>query len=97
MVMDLVGISNQSIIGLFSTNGGVLLGTFVYAKCSQIEQNDLWNHLRGISSMGVPWVVLGGFNIIRSDEEHIGGQSRPIGAMEEFNGCINSCGLIDFR
>lgn len=72
--MDLVGISNQSITGLFSRNGAILLGTFVYAECSQIERKELWDHLSAISSVGVPWVVLDDFNIIKLDDERIGGR-----------------------
>ncbi|KAF5442493.1 hypothetical protein F2P56_035145 [Juglans regia] len=71
--------------------------TFVYAKCAQKECKELWEHLCSISNVGVPWVVLGDFNIICSNEKRVGGRSRPISAMEDFNECINNCGLIDFR
>ncbi|KAG2693811.1 hypothetical protein I3760_08G113100 [Carya illinoinensis] len=68
-----------------------------HAKCNQDERKDLWDHLCSILGVGVPWMVLGDFNIIRVDDERIGGRPRPFSAMEEFNGCINRCGLIDFR
>ncbi|KAG2704764.1 hypothetical protein I3760_05G020100 [Carya illinoinensis] len=95
--MKLVGISNKTFTGLFSNNGVVLLGTFVYVKCNEVDRKDLWDHLNGISGVGVPWMVLGDFNIIRVDDEHIGGRLRPLCAMAEFHDCINTCGLIDLR
>ncbi|KAF5469226.1 hypothetical protein F2P56_013315 [Juglans regia] len=38
---------------------------------------------------------MGDFNIIRSDEERVGGRARPPLAIEDFNDCINNCGLMD--
>lgn len=95
--MDVVGITNQSLNGLFEASGGNLLTIFVYAKCTQIERQELWSHLSGVSCAGLAWVVLGGFNIIRSNEERVGGRLRLLLAMNDFNACINRCGLLDLR
>ncbi|KAF5449589.1 hypothetical protein F2P56_030019 [Juglans regia] len=40
---------------------------------------------------------MGDFNIIRSDAERVGGRPRARLAMDEFNECINSCGLDDWN
>ncbi|XP_042980247.1 uncharacterized protein LOC122310438 [Carya illinoinensis] len=74
---------------------GNLLINFVYAKCSQAEHRDLWDHLKGLSNTTEAWVVMGDFNIIRYDMERVGGRPRPPSAMEEFNECINGCSLMD--
>ncbi|KAK0588898.1 hypothetical protein LWI29_006805 [Acer saccharum] len=78
-------------------DGGSLLTTFVYAKCSQLEQRVLWEQLHGSSTFNMPWVVLGDFNTIRSDTERLGGRPRNCSSMAEFNECISSWGLLDLR
>ncbi|KAG2686056.1 hypothetical protein I3760_10G158300 [Carya illinoinensis] len=42
-----------------------------------------------------PWLVAGDFNIIVEDGERIGGHPRAISAMDEFNACLDSYGLLD--
>lgn len=70
--MEVVGVSNQCITALFSDLNGSCLVFFVYAKCAQLDHRDLWDHICGLSCVGIPWVVVGDFNIIRSDEERVG-------------------------
>ncbi|KAF5447204.1 hypothetical protein F2P56_032773 [Juglans regia] len=43
----------------------------------------------------IPWVLYGDFNIIKNDSERRGGRPRPFVAMEEFNQCIQTCGLLE--
>ncbi|KAG6639434.1 hypothetical protein CIPAW_10G100000 [Carya illinoinensis] len=62
-----------------------------------MERRELWDHLCSFSCSGVSWVVLGDFNNICSDDEWVGGNPRVRVAIEEFNSCINSCGLIDWK
>lgn len=57
----------------------------------------MWDHLCSFSCSGIPWIVSRDFNIIRSDDEHAGGLPGPRNAMNEFNSCINSCGLLDWK
>ncbi|KAK2652910.1 hypothetical protein Ddye_012766 [Dipteronia dyeriana] len=49
------------------------------------------------SQHGSPWIVLGDFNVSRSVGESIGGCSRILGAMEEFNECLQASELDDLR
>lgn len=38
---------------------------------------------------------MGDFNIIHCEDERKGGRPRQVTAMEDFNGFIESCGLMD--
>ncbi|KAF5450402.1 hypothetical protein F2P56_030760 [Juglans regia] len=69
--------------------------TFVYAKCSYLERRRLWDSLMGANFHQLPWMVMGDFNIIRNDSERRGGRPRLALAMEEFNGWVGTCGLLD--
>lgn len=44
-----------------------------------------------------PWLIVGDFNIIREDREIIGGCPRAAQAMEDFNECIDACGMVEMR
>ncbi|KAK1564579.1 hypothetical protein Q3G72_006194 [Acer saccharum] len=96
-MLEVVGSSNQCLTVLLSADGGSLLATFVYAKCSQLERRVLWEQLHGISAFNMPWVVLCDFNTIRYDTERVGGRPRNSSSMAEFNECISRCGLLDLR
>ncbi|XP_042944611.1 uncharacterized protein LOC122278495 [Carya illinoinensis] len=87
--------SSQSITMAVEMNGKCMWITFVYAKCNYGERQKLWDDLCGLQSSNVPWIVIGDFNIIRSDNERIGGHPRPRIALEEFNSFIDMVGLTD--
>lgn len=53
--------------------------------------------LEGLNVGASPWLIVGDFNCIRHDGELMGSQLRPIITMEEFNICINNCGLVDLK
>ncbi|XP_041020448.1 uncharacterized protein LOC121262091 [Juglans microcarpa x Juglans regia] len=72
-----------------------ILVSFVYAKCSQVNRRGLWRELAEVQVVEQPWVVVGDFNIIRNDSDRIGGNPQPLASMEEFNDCLDQCGLID--
>ncbi|XP_042942674.1 uncharacterized protein LOC122276843 [Carya illinoinensis] len=69
--------------------------TFVYAKCSYLEHRRLWGSLMDANTHNLPWMVLGDFNIIINDLERRGGRPPLTLAMEEFNGWVDSCGILD--
>ncbi|KAK1568632.1 hypothetical protein Q3G72_026945 [Acer saccharum] len=94
---EVEGVVCGNSFAVLSDDGGSLLTTFVYAKCSQLEQRVLWEQLHGSSTFNMPWVVLGDFNTIRSDTERVGGRPRNCSSMAEFNECISSWGLLDLR
>ncbi|XP_040998204.1 uncharacterized protein LOC121244256 [Juglans microcarpa x Juglans regia] len=45
----------------------------------------------------IPWIVLDDFNVMSGDGERIGGRSRPIIALKEFNDFIDVVGLVDLK
>lgn len=53
--------------------------------------------LEGLNVGASPWILVRDVNCIRHDGEHMEGQPRPIITMEEFNSCINSCGLVELK
>ncbi|KAK3189463.1 hypothetical protein Dsin_029024 [Dipteronia sinensis] len=70
--------------------------SFVYGSNDDRLRNAIWQS-RCSSQHGSPWIVLGDFNVSRSGGESIGGCSRILGAMEEFNDCLQSLELDDLR
>ncbi|KAF5468901.1 hypothetical protein F2P56_013012 [Juglans regia] len=65
----------------------------VHLKVS-VERRGLWDSLKTICMEG-PCMVMVDFNIIRDDRERVGGNPRPLNSMDEFNECLDSCGLLD--
>ncbi|GJS75909.1 RNA-directed DNA polymerase, eukaryota, reverse transcriptase zinc-binding domain protein [Tanacetum coccineum] len=60
--------------------------TIVYASNSYIERRKLWRELgnQKIISNGVPWCILGDFNVSLKVEEHSNGSSTITNEMNEF-------------
>lgn len=70
----------------------------MYAKCSLYELRKLWRDLEQISRLSSPWIVGGDSNNIREDPWiRIGGHPNPLATMEDFNQCINNCGLLELK
>ncbi|KAK2635470.1 hypothetical protein Ddye_030262 [Dipteronia dyeriana] len=86
--LDIVGSSNQCLTVLLSEDSGLLLTTFIYAKCSQIDRRELYEKIYGISTFCVAWVMLSDFNTILYDTERVGAVPRISSSMVEFNDCI---------
>ncbi|XP_043697107.1 uncharacterized protein LOC122647867, partial [Telopea speciosissima] len=72
--------------------------TVVYALNSVVARKELWEDVGAIASAIInPWVVLGDFNVIRSNSEKIGGDPVRIEAMDDFNSFIDGAGLLDLK
>ncbi|XP_059295549.1 uncharacterized protein LOC132048883 [Lycium ferocissimum] len=72
------------------------IATFLYAKCVASERLELWDSLYHLeSSMELPWMVGGDFNIILSEKEKLGGLPVTWNESEDFAFCIKSCELFD--
>ncbi|XP_042969986.1 uncharacterized protein LOC122302667 [Carya illinoinensis] len=93
--VSVLSLSSQSITTAIELNGKCLWISFVYAKCYYGERRQLWDHLCNLHTSNVPWMVIGDFNIIRTDQERIGGHPRPRIAMEKFNSFVDRDGLSD--
>lgn len=68
-----------------------------YGNNSTSIRQALWNSLSSIS-LGIanPWLVLGDFNSVRWSWEKKGGAAPIHSAMQDFNDCLDNCGLKDF-
>ncbi|XP_059281333.1 uncharacterized protein LOC132035027 [Lycium ferocissimum] len=77
-------------------NQDEMVVSLVYAKCSQEERMELWPSLEDIATtMVVPWLISGDFNVITSDEEKYGGLPVTINEVQDFRDCVQSCGVAD--
>ncbi|XP_042968952.1 uncharacterized protein LOC122301611 [Carya illinoinensis] len=92
---EFIAMSDQAISGWFIKENKKILVTLVYASCFREKRLELWDFLRGQNSGGSPWFVGGDFNIIRYDNEKIGGLLRAPRAKRDFNDCIHDCALMD--
>ncbi|XP_074298717.1 uncharacterized protein LOC141629643 [Silene latifolia] len=71
--------------------------TFVYGSNDGKERLALWEGLGDIATKVHAWSVLGDFNIVRSFHEREGPTPPSLKKIQEFNGCLNSCGLDDIH
>ncbi|XP_077232357.1 uncharacterized protein LOC143869093 [Tasmannia lanceolata] len=71
--------------------------TSVYAHNYYISRRELWTNLEKLASSNqTPWIVLGDFNAVRSQEERYGYPPNIV-QMEEFNSCLTNSALTDLR
>lgn len=47
--------------------------SIVYNSQALSTQIRVWNELSKLSRIGVPWVIVGDFNTVESEDEHLGG------------------------
>ncbi|GKC31694.1 RNA-directed DNA polymerase, eukaryota, reverse transcriptase zinc-binding domain protein, partial [Tanacetum coccineum] len=75
------------------------LCTVIYASNSGIERRQLWKELENqkIISYGVPWIILGDFNVTMKASEHSNGGSSISNDMMEFIDCVNSIEVDDLH
>ncbi|XP_060202736.1 uncharacterized protein LOC132631154 [Lycium barbarum] len=76
-------------------NGGAYV-TIVYAKCTSLERQELWDDLTDISNqVQSGWCIGGDFNVILEPSEKIGGKIHRAYKSFDFAACVNRCGLED--
>ncbi|XP_011102291.1 uncharacterized protein LOC105180325, partial [Sesamum indicum] len=70
--------------------------TVVYGASEMIDRRSLWNTLETLAreQRDDPWLVGGGFNVVREMNEVCGASGDIRTAMEEFNAAIQEAGLI---
>lgn len=71
--LEVLHMTDESLLGWFCLGINRVLVTFVYAKCTRLERHSLWGELESICIVESPWLVVGDFNVIRSDSKRIGG------------------------
>ncbi|XP_016546236.1 uncharacterized protein LOC107846332 [Capsicum annuum] len=74
--------------------GVVVMVTLVYAKYNQLGRLQLWESLGALNSIiNKPFLVGRDFNVIRHEEEKLGGLPVTFKETGDFNHCINTCNL----
>ena len=72
-----------------------MIFSFVRAKCTMAEREDLWAGLRKDKEASVPWFIVGDFNVITGEEEKKGGVPvRPWEGIELLS-FMSMVGVVD--
>lgn len=72
-----------------------ILLTFVYAKSSRVERQELWQHLLQLSQLNGPWIIGGDFNTILNATEKKGGLEPDMPSMDDFHECLLNAQVSD--
>ncbi|XP_073359856.1 uncharacterized protein [Aegilops tauschii subsp. strangulata] len=70
----------------------------VYGESVMERKIEMWHTVRILGQQhqdGRPWICLGDFNEILSDDEKVGGVMRPQTMMDNFRGALEACDLTD--
>ncbi|XP_074293555.1 uncharacterized protein LOC141620634 [Silene latifolia] len=70
--------------------------SLVYGFNAAKDRERLWSALRATRTT-LPWIVRGGFNIVRSPEEKLSPNPSVLQDMLDFNSCLFSCCLDDLN
>ncbi|GKA80716.1 hypothetical protein Tco_0787408, partial [Tanacetum coccineum] len=73
--------------------------SFIYAANSPIERRQLWADLgcHKLVVHGMPWVLMGDYNVALNLEDSHSGSSRLNSAMIEFKDCVSQIEVIDIN
>ncbi|XP_059635593.1 uncharacterized protein LOC132277762 [Cornus florida] len=73
------------------------LVSLVYAANTHTERLPLWRNLKQHHELGVPWILMGDFNVTLGINEAFGGAPRWSQGMEDFKNCVFRNELEDLR
>lgn len=72
--------------------------TGIYGEPNWDWKERTWTNLRDLHELyKIPWLVLGDFNEILFNSEKERGNLRPVRFMQEFQNCLDHCGLGDME
>lgn len=72
--------------------GSEVMISLVYAKWTQRERLQLLESMYNLkNTTNLPWVIGGDFNVIRNEEEKLGGKPASEADIKDINHCINVC------
>ncbi|XP_043717741.1 uncharacterized protein LOC122665656 [Telopea speciosissima] len=66
----------------------------VHAHCRRVQGQQLWCDLCSIAGSGLPWLVLGDFNVYLLSSEKRGPGRFSVGSVEDFAAFIESAALV---
>ncbi|GAA0187005.1 hypothetical protein LIER_34293 [Lithospermum erythrorhizon] len=69
----------------------------IYGRNDKDERKRLWSCLRQDKRRvgNLPWIIGGDFNVVRSNNESLEGNPLDGDTMEDLNGCLHDCELVD--
>ena len=72
------------------------LFTVVYASPNFAKRKIFWNYLENlVATISLPWVLLGDFNDMTSEDKKMGGLPLNKTRIAAFKNCMDKCGLMD--
>ncbi|XP_074315237.1 uncharacterized protein LOC141651422 [Silene latifolia] len=95
--VKVLDMSSQWIHFLVSRGKVSMEVTFVYGFNHTAQRVPLWDFLEKQVNCGLPWLVLGDINCVRSTEERISSDPPNIAAMDNFNDVIANSGLVELK
>ncbi|KAL9690658.1 hypothetical protein QQ045_011064 [Rhodiola kirilowii] len=70
--------------------------TLFYGDPTVAKRKFSWELLRRLNTISnLPWIILGDFNEVLSDEEVVGVDPRKLWQMTNFRDVLEDCGLTD--
>lgn len=62
--------------------------SYIYARCTRAERVELWDQIRTLTNINIPWLVGGDFNTILRATEKRGGLALDYGSIQDFHECL---------
>ena len=97
-MVEIITRSDHSIHALVKVHSSStsFLFTAVYAPPQFYKRKSFWDYLQNLAlNIALPWVLMGDFNDMTSDDEKLGGLPVNRSRIAAFRNCIDICGLID--
>ncbi|XP_074289220.1 uncharacterized protein LOC141614370 [Silene latifolia] len=95
--VKVLDMSSQWIHLLVSKGKDLMEVTFVYGFNHTAQMVPLWDLLEKQVNCGLPWLVLGDINCVRSTEERISSDPPNVVSMDNFNDAIANSGLVELK
>ena len=96
--VEIITYSEHSIHALVKVPSSSLsfLLTVVYAPPQFIKRKPFWDYLQNLAmNISLPWILIGDFNDMISEEEKLGGLPVNRTHIAAFRNCLDKCGLKD--
>ena len=68
----------------------------IYASPRLAERRILWDNLKTVAHLhNLPWLMIGDFNEVLSDDDKFGGNHVNLNRALEFKDCLDKCNMVD--
>ncbi|XP_075085213.1 uncharacterized protein LOC142168437 [Nicotiana tabacum] len=70
--------------------------TYVYARCTTVERQDLWDSIEKMNMrVDCPWYIEGDLNVIWDSSDKLGRKHHKAYKSLDFINCLNNCGMVN--